>query len=228
MTGQIIPLHGDEHRDAQLLLPWYVTGRLDAQDRAKIEAHLVGCADCQSDLAFERRLEAAVADLPVEAESGWEQLRGRLPNVRRRPPARETAAAFGAGWGRLFGDLSGWRLGGGTLGWAVAAQFVMLLLLGSVLVMRLPGQPARYQALGAAPAPAAAIGNLVIIFRPDTPERDLRAILTSNSLRLVDGPTAADAYVLRVAPARRAAVLATLRARREVVLAEPIDANGRP
>jgi hypothetical protein len=228
MTGQIIPLHGDEHRDAQLLLPWYATGRLELQDLARFEAHLADCAECQSDLAFERRLEAAVAELPVEAELGWEQLRGRLPDVRRRPQARQGASGVGAGWGRLFGDMPGWRIGAGTLGWAVAAQFVMLLLLGSVLVIRLPGQPARYQALGAAPAPAAATGNLVIIFRPDTPEKDLRAILTSNALRLVDGPTAADAYVLHVAPARRAAVLAALRARREVVLAEPIDSGGPP
>jgi len=223
MTGQIIPLHADEHREAQLLLPWYATGRLDSQDRARVEAHLATCAECQAELAIERRLEAAVAELPAEIGPGWEQLRARLPPARRRPPKRSAGR-----WGRLIGRPAfGWSLGAGTLGWAVAAQTVMLLLLGSILVLRPMQPPARYQALGAPPAATAAVGNLVVIFRPDTPEKDFRAILTANALRLVDGPTAADAYVLRVDPARRTAVLAKLRARREVVLAEPIDAAER-
>jgi hypothetical protein len=44
MTGQIIPLHGDEHHEVQLLLPWCATGRLDAADRARVEAALRRCA----------------------------------------------------------------------------------------------------------------------------------------------------------------------------------------
>jgi hypothetical protein len=63
----------------------------------------------------------------------------------------------------------------------------------------------------------------VVIFRPETPERYLRAILRSSGARLVGGPTVSDAYLLNVAPATRAAVVARLRQESEVVLVEPID-----
>jgi hypothetical protein len=82
-------------------------------------------------------------------------------------------------------------------------------------------RPAVYQALSA-PQPVA-VGNIIVIFRPDAREQDLRRILTLTDARLVDGPTPADAYVLRVSPARRAAVLSRLRAQREIVVAQPID-----
>ena len=45
--------------------------------------------------------------------------------------------------------------------------------------------------------------------------------------RLVDGPTQADAYVLQIPAARRELALATLRARHEIVLAQPIDGAAR-
>jgi anti-sigma factor RsiW len=221
MTGQIIPLHGDEHHEAQLLLPWFANGSLAPHEHARVRAHLATCAECQADLALERRLDIAVAELPVEAEDPrWDDLRASLPPIRRRPATRATV---GVDLGRL---VSGWRVGPQALAWAAAAQFVMLLMLGSVLVMRPSAQPATYQALGAAPAPAT--GNLVVIFRPETREKDLRAILNASGARLVDGPTAADAYVLHVAPAQRADILVKLRARPEIVLAEPIDAGGHP
>ena len=63
MTGRIISLHGDLHDDACALLPWYATGRLDAEDVARVEAHLPTCTQCQADLIAERRLQAAVAGL---------------------------------------------------------------------------------------------------------------------------------------------------------------------
>lgn len=225
MTGQIIPLHADEHHEVHLLLPWYATERLDAADHARVGAHLAACAECQADLALERRLAAAVAELPVETAPGWERLRQHLP--RQAPPPRAPAPRP-TSWTWPWS----WRPQAQTLGWASALQFALLLVLGSVLVLRpvqtspTPSISSAYQALGAAPAPTA--GNLIVIFRPDTPEKALRTILNASHARLVDGPTPADAYVLHVAAAERAVVLTSLRARREVVLAEPIDAAGKP
>jgi hypothetical protein len=68
-------------------------------------------------------------------------------------------------------------------------------------------------------------GNVVVIFRPDVTEAAMRETLRRTHARLVDGPTAADAWVLSVPAAERSAALTTLKARREVVLAEPMDAG---
>jgi hypothetical protein len=101
----------------------------------------------------------------------------------------------------------------------VAAQFLVLVLLS--LALWRTTQPARYQTLGA--PPASTMANIVVIFRPQTTEKDFRAILRSNEARLVDGPTVADAYLVHVSAADRAQVLASLRRQPQVVLAEPLD-----
>jgi hypothetical protein len=89
-----------------------------------------------------------------------------------------------------------------------------------------PVAPSQYHALGA--PQSVTPGNMVVIFRPDTPERAIRAELTAINARIVDGPTGADAYVLQVPPAQRSDVLAKLRARPSIVLAEPVDPGASP
>lgn len=221
MTGRIIQLHGDPHRDVQALLPWYVTGRLDAADQAEVEAHLSACPECQAELGFERRLKAEVADLPIDVERGWALLQRRIVLDRahqvRKPSIRTWLAAAGRE-ARLR-----WRAGGPWLGWALAAPLLLFVL---AVRTQPPAQPARYHALGA--APAAAAGNLVVMFRPDISERALRQTLRASHARLVGGPTSTDAYMLQVPAAERAAALATLRARPEIALAQPIDSGGPP
>lgn len=118
---------------------------------------------------------------------------------------------------RALGGAPAW------VGWAVAAQISILIAAPFALQPR--QETAAYHALGSAPAPRAE--NMMVIFRPDTSERALRETLRSIDARIVDGPTTADAYMLQVPEARRTAALAALRARADVVLAEPVSA-GRP
>jgi hypothetical protein len=186
------------------LLPWYVTGQLDGAERARVEAHLNGCADCRAEVRFQRRLEAEVARLPLDVEEGWARMRRRLAADR---PGRRVVDAL--------------RRRAAWLGWGVAA--VVSLGAGALLLPSLaPSQgAAAYHALGAAPRGTA--GNVVVIFRPDATERQMRETLHASGARLVDGPTPADAYVLHVAPAQRPAALAILRGRGDIVLAQPVD-----
>jgi len=222
MTGRIIRFRGrqpqDAHREAQQLLPWYATGRLDEDDRDLVEAHLRQCADCRAELELERRLDVEVAELPTDVDQAWAAMRPRL----RRRSGRGVGAAWSAAAdavGAVFARPAPW------LGWAFAAQFAALLAVGA-LALRPPAQPAAYHALGAAPPPAS--GNVIVSFQPDLREQDLRAALNETHARLVDGPTAADAYVLHVPPGERAAALSKLRHRPGIVLAEPIDPAGTP
>ncbi len=211
--GRIIRLRGNPHREAEELLPWYVTGRIDPVDRAKVEGHLAVCAACQAELALERRLHGEVAGLPLDVGMRWAEFRQRLDLA---PPRRQRVAKVGAAVWRMVGRP-------GTVGWFLAAQLAFVLVI-AVEVSPL-GQPvAPYRALGTATTEN--VGNAIIIFRPDTSEQALRDTLNASGARLVGGPTAADAYVLYVPPARRAAALARLRAEANVVLAEPIDRGG--
>lgn len=191
MSDNIVPLFGDPHHDTQLLMPWYVSGRLDEADKARVEAHLDTCEECRTELRLERRLANEVAALPPEA-------------IFEAPPAapREGRAR-----------TPRWRVAAPWAGWAAAAALALVLLHpgGS------PPTPAYHTLSAATPA-----GNLVVIFRPDITEQSMRGILRASAAHLVGGPNEADAYVLQAPPSRLKTVLADLRARHEVVLAEPV------
>jgi len=213
--GRIIRFDLDRHREAQALLPWYLTGQLDDGERALVEAHLRDCAECQAEQILERRLADAVAQLPFESDHSWSELSRRI-------------RAQGEPRGLLAGARRALTAPGWT-GWAVAAQLV-LVATGLALVLPVasaPGLgvpaagPPTYHALGAArPRPT---GDVIVIFRPDAKAADLSRALRDSGARLVDGPTAADAYVLEAPLADRAAAIRRLRADAAVSLAEPLD-----
>jgi len=207
MSGKIIPLHGEAHEDAAALMPWYATGRLDAADQARVEAHLATCPECQADLRLERRLIGEVAAIRVESEPAWAAMKARLEG--HAPSSRQA--------GRLRRRLAAWRVG-----LALAAPAALAAL---VWVIAAPQQHPVYHVMGGAPVAGA---DLVVAFRPDVREGDMRRLLLGSDARLVDGPNAAGAYLLSVPIRERAAVLARLRARPEVALAEPIDSGGPP
>src|ERR1700758_4863942 len=97
--GRIIRFDRDRHREAQTLLPWYMTGQLDDEERAHLEAHLRDCAECQAELRLERRLAEAVTELPFEADQSWSELSRRIAAdaAPRRPLARIRRALSPAG-----------------------------------------------------------------------------------------------------------------------------------
>jgi hypothetical protein len=152
---------------------------------------------------------AEIEALPLPAASDWADLPRRLPiGVSPRRPV----------WAPLV-DLWHAAIRPVGLGWALAGQAAIVA--AAFAVVPFLSRPVMYQALSA-PQPAV-VGNIIVVFRPDAREQDLRRILTLTGARLVDGPTPADAYVLRVSPDQRQTVLIRLRAQREIVVAQPID-----
>jgi anti-sigma factor RsiW len=206
--GRIIPFTTDPHREARDLLPWLISGRLEPDERARVEAHLVACDECSRELAAERELAGAVAELPIATGISWAAMRDRLdeaakqesiipaPLVRRRVPLRH-------------------------IGIFLTAQAALLAAAVSI-TLHTAAPVAPYHALGS--APAAAAGNAIVIFRPDVTESEMRRLLKDSDARLVDGPTAANAYVLRLPDATRGRTLEHLRKEAAIVLAEPLDA----
>jgi hypothetical protein len=130
MTGHIIPLRGDGHNRAQALLPWYVSGRLDSDERAEVEAHLADCAECQAELKIERRLNEAVAAAPTagalhDVEHGWASMHRRInagPGGEAAPRRmRPTRLWLGAG--RIV--ASPWIAGPVWMRWALGGQLAL-------------------------------------------------------------------------------------------------------
>ena len=199
------------HDEAEELLPWYATGRLDERDRTRVEAHLSDCSQCRQQLSVERRLIEEFRAMTPEVESAWARLRARIDApvpVRPRRPS-----PFVEAWALLSRPA--------VAGFA-AAQLAFVIVAGGVLLSL--SKPA-YHALGSASPPAAA--NVIVMFRADATEEEVRDVLKATGATIVGGPTAADAYLLHVAPQHRPAALAKLQSNDNVSMAEPVD-GGSP
>jgi hypothetical protein len=120
-------------------------------------------------------------------------------------------------WGVKAANQSSW------LRWAVAAQWLVIVALGALLLR--PDEAPAYRVLGSG---VAAGGNMVVVFQPTTSERELRHILQAHNARIVDGPTVTDAWLLNVPTDRHAQILQALRANAAVKLAEPLDGDTAP
>src|SRR5215210_1164906 len=195
----------NRHDEAEALLPWYATGQLDQVDRALVEKHLPTCGQCQRQLAFEHGMVDEFQAFSPETDAGWARLRRRLapPETWHQRLVREGAQA----WRQLS------RPGVAALAFA---QVAFVVVAGGLLLWL--SQPS-YRALGSASIPAAA--NVIVMFRADTTEAEIRGALEDSGASLVGGPTSADAYLLSVPAESRVSALARLRRDREITLAEP-------
>jgi len=221
VNGRILRLGGDEHDLVQLLLPWYDGGALDAVEAARVATHVGACARCQADLAWQRRLRTAALQAPptdealdnsADADRGWAALRGRIDvdaasaraRLAKPPPAR----AASPWWG-------GWR-------WVAALQAAVIVGLAAVVIAPLPRDDA-YRALGS--ASRASDASIVVVFRPDASELQIRQALRDSDARLVDGPTVTGAYLLSAAPNRHADAIERLRGQSAVLRVESLEAR---
>ena len=216
---QILPFPTDRHAEVHLLLPWYVTGQLDAVETAFVAEHLAECGACRADLVQERHLADAVARDTGETGDSWAAMAARLDatssvSVATAAQRRRTRDPLRAARRAVMRPR--------TLRWVVAAQFVAMLALGAqTLTQRYDGRLGAYHVLGDAGATRS--GNVLAMFRPETSEAAFRRALQASGARLVDGPTASGAYVLAVPGGAGGAALARLRRDADVTMAEPIE-----
>ena len=213
----VVRLDAERHRAVQALLPWHAAQTLDAADRERVEAHLAECPRCQADLAFERRLQAAHAAFDAaparDVERDLARLAARLDEPAAAPGLRAAVMRWREQWRALGANVRG----------VLVAQCALIAALGVALGLSLPFAGA-YRGLG--DAPPTARGNLLVMFRAEASEAQLRAALQAAGARIVDGPTPAGAWVLAVPDARRTSALEALRAQPTVRLAEPLAERG--
>jgi hypothetical protein len=213
------------HREAQDLLPWLANGRLDGAELQRVQAHLDTCATCRADLDALDTLQD-VGDLPLpdlDVDKAFARL---LPQLDAVAPA--DAAPVVPGWRtRLAANDARW------LRAAVALQFCTIVVLGALLVRpsgetQMAAQVAvpddAYRVLG---AEAGADSIVAVTLKPDTPEHELRRIVTASGARIVGGPTVTGAWMLGSAQAP-ADVAARLRTESAVTLAEPLGVQAGP
>jgi hypothetical protein len=175
------------------MLPWLANGRLSGAERASIEEHVRGCAQCTREVALQRRLCEVLTEperITYAPGPSFRKLMDRIDGRTPVTPAEPRASRL-----RTFAarESSAWRPPG--LAWA--ASFVLLVgFLGLAATTYRWSQP-RYVTYTAAPAPTSA-AVLHIVFLPSLSITEVGDALRSAGARVVEGPD--DTGIVGVAP----------------------------
>ena len=173
------------------LLPWYVNGTLDTQDREWVERHLAEHPEARAELAWYRSLQTHLRDAAPEVPASI-GLAKTLHLIRGdRPTLAERITAWFAG----FGMRPALALAG------VAVMAVQ----GGVILDQLQGRDDAVELRAVHRAGAAASGPLLRLqFASDAKEVDIRLLLVSVQGSFAGGPGPDGAYLVRVPAGKEA------------------------
>lgn len=207
----------------EALLPWYVSGKIEADDRAFFEAHLGQNPECAQELKVEQALAQSIRDgeggVPAgDADEAWKAFAATLPMAATAelPQLRKHSSVRSSKWTKSESRSRSMR-------WLVGMQSVAML---AMAVLIIPGQfaepDASYQTLSGAESVERGVGNAVIKFSPGVSEAELRAILTRADAHIVNGPLADGSYLISIASDDHGAAVETLKSDNGVTLAESL------
>src|SRR3954463_12285874 len=100
MNADIVELETSVHLKVQKLLPWAAPGRLPEAEQVMIDEHLATCSQCQSDLEWQRKLQAirpaagAAPDMERALAKLLPALEARPAEVPRRAMSQMAARLF--------------------------------------------------------------------------------------------------------------------------------------
>ena len=200
------------HAESAELLPWHANGTLDPLERGRVDRHVAECVACRRDLAELVRIQEILKaddELDLAMPHSLDRMHALLDSGTRR---RRTDVG---------GVMNRWI---GLPLWArvaIPAQALLVVLLLALVIAGRSTEPAYYRLLGAAPTLAPDADRIVVVFAPGTTEQTMRQTLLRIAARVVDGPNAAGAYTLQLPSRTQNAALALLRARSEILFAEP-------
>jgi hypothetical protein len=167
-----------DHDEMTRLLPWYVNGTLDDDERAAVEKHVRDCLPCRATLREQRRLATlvrrdVVADLSVEGN--FERL---LPRLDTKARAQKS---FFAGFRRAH--------------YAAAAAALVAIVAGALWTVSITPE-LDYATLtegGQATRP-----RLDVLFADGTTEPEMRALIRGVGGIIVDGPSDIGRYTIEL------------------------------
>jgi hypothetical protein len=204
------------HAETSLLLPWYVNGTLESDERALVETHLRECAECAAEGEDLRQMKAAVVqaieDEPVSSLSPF-------PRIRARIEEEETRLSWRARFDHRLASLLQRRPVPVLIAALLVVQFAVLagvLYFGprQTGVEPMPGPGVLERGI---PVP-----RIQISFQPTASEQGIRELLHQIHGRIVDGPSAKGTYRVEVIlssgdPAELDGLLKSLRVRTDLV-----------
>jgi hypothetical protein len=180
-----------ERDEIEALLPWYVSGRLDAKSRARVERYIEAHPEVKAHLALAREeADAAIASNEAIAAPGRRALE-RLRASVAAAPRRKPMAGLLSQVSDRFGDwISGFAPP--QLAFAGAAAALLLALQAGIigaLVMERVAAPT-YQTAGGGEEKAGEGLELLVAFSPTATAQEITDLLKRLDAVVTDGPKA--------------------------------------
>jgi len=194
----------DVHPQA-LLLPWYLSDTLSAEERAQVTEHLASCTSCRDELE-------SLQDLGPSIRGAFADLSAPSPAALQAVKARIAAGPAPAAAGRTT-QTTRYRRESTTLSDRIAAFFQTLLMpkWAPAAAMALIVAQFGFLAWSVQSPPTQEIvttrggeklevakTRLRIVFTPTATENDIRAALAEVHAKFVGGPDAKAAYLIEV------------------------------
>lgn len=183
----------DEREEIEMLLPWYVTGRLDAADRARVASWLARDAALARQLALieAERMESIAAAEAIAPPRGLSSR--RVLDSLPAPSALSRASAW------LDGVLAGLSPKGLRFAAAAAVLLIAVQSVGLGFLIRSADGPGYQTASG--PTNETARGTFALVrLAPSAKAADLTRLLRSMDATIASGPNADGFYRLRIGP----------------------------
>jgi hypothetical protein len=183
-----------EREEIEALLPWYVTGRLDRADRARVDAYLASHPEMRHQLAMidgDRQVVVqANKRIAVPRTLSASTLSARLPRPmvgiieRFVSPVRDLFMAPTAE----------------SVRWAATAVAVAFVAQGVVIGSLGSGGNVGYETASGGSEPASQTATVLVRFAPAVTLEAVGEALGKRDMRIVDGPKPGQIYVIAIGP----------------------------
>ncbi len=190
----------NEREEIELLLPWYVTGKLDTDDHRRVEAYLVEHRDLDDQLALVREDQEAVIALneqvPTPSGANFDRL---LTQIDIEEPTNEPQrVSFLEGLKSLFGAY-------GSPGLKLAAASLVVLLVAQSLAITsmLSGNAPETTYQTASGPQAASKPDLLIGFAPEATALQIQNVLEEIDGEIIGGPMPGGMFEVRLSQEKK-------------------------
>lgn len=220
----------------EMLIPWFVTNQLQGDELNTIQQHIDSCADCAKLVEEERKIATLVQEKETdEIPSNWEAFQQKMvssdlnhsdsmeleeSNDIIPPPSNVIRFP-------LFNKAKTAISQPKTLGFIAVAQAAAL-----VAVISAPNADnfsnianednQIYGTLSSSEPASGQSANAIMQFDQTLTLEKFNALLASNNIQIVSGPTSSNAYAVKVPDN---VTLETLRSNKNILIAEPISAE---
>ncbi len=191
----------NERDDIEMLLPWYVTGKLSAVDEARVTAYLVANPEMQSQLEIIRQEQTETI---AANEAIGQPARHSLDNLMAEINRREQLSLSGMTH-RLVESVKGFFEMPTATGvrWAGAAAAVVLLMQALIIGALLGPSDKGASFQTASGGQQAAQGSFALVrFNPSASAENITRALGQAKLQIADGPKPGNIFKLKISDAQ--------------------------